>query len=107
MKLGTEGSLQRLEACRDAENWAGKDTPRTVFHLPPAQPYLAMENVTQRKLALSGDKGVCVGDSMWGATRGVEAGSGVRLGCQFRVLLSPCLHLSGNFDFSKDGQAGL
>lgn len=65
MKLGAvdRSSRQRLEASRLAENWAGKDTLRTVFHLPPAQPHLAMENVTQRK-PVSGDRGVCVGDNM-------------------------------------------
>lgn len=42
---------------------------KTVFHLPPAQPHLAMENVTQRKL-VSGDRGVCMGDSMSGGNKG-------------------------------------
>lgn len=67
MKLGTVDRyrLQRLEAWRITESRAGKDTLRTVFHLPPAQPHLAVENVTQRKL-MSGDLGV----GMWGVVRG-------------------------------------
>lgn len=52
--------------------------------------------------------GVCVWVTACEGQQGrVEAGSRVRLGCRFRVLLSPCLCLSGSFHFSKDGQAGL
>lgn len=65
-----------------------------------------MENVTQRKL-VSGDRGYAWVTACGGQQGRVEAGSGVRLGCRFRVLLSPCLRLSGSFHFSKDGQAGL
>lgn len=102
MKLGAVDRccLQRPGMLR--ESWAGKDTSRTVFHLPPAQPHLAMENVTQRKLVTGG---VCVGDSMLGATG--EGGSWIWGEVGVQVLHSPCLHLLESFHFSKAEQAGL
>lgn len=70
-----------------------KDTLRTVFHLPRAQPHLAMENVTQRKPV----SGVCVGDNMWGATR--EGGSWIwgEVGVPVQSSAQPLLPSLGEF----------
>lgn len=61
--------LQRQEAWRVPRAGHGRHL-KDGFHLPPAQPHLAVESMSHRK---SGDRVVCVGDSMRGAPR--EGGS--------------------------------